>query len=487
VARLRIYPHALRQANAYYSPNKISLLFGYFQAGSQDSPFQLPNGTVFTCLSHDIIAHETTHALLDGMHRRFNEPSHPDVLAFHEGFADIVALFQHFTIPEVLESQIAQTRGDLSAESLLGGLALQFGRAIGNRGALRSAIGTLVIENGKEIWKKLEPSSSDYDSVTGTHQRGALLVAAVFDAYIRIYQERTRDLFRIYTNGTGVLPPGEIHPDLVNRLAGEAAKAATHILTICIRALDYIPPVDLTFGEYLRGIITSDVEMVEEDPFHYRVAFIEAFQRRGIRPRDLRTLSVESLKWSRITDVREYEPILPAFKVINDYVNESRDLDRAALFELTREYRTRLHRELAPKFAENPNLGGAFGLDARLGPGFEVHSLRQADRIGPDGQRRAQVIVVLTQSREIDVAGAAFPFRGGCTLVLEFRPRDRHSPPQIYIRYAITKNVASQSRELRTRQHLTGTDRPLRETYFGVDVREPFAFLHELADLEDNS
>ena len=59
-------------------------------------------GLVFTCLSHDIVAHETTHALLDGLHRRYQEATNPDVLAFHEAFADIVALFQHFTMPELL-------------------------------------------------------------------------------------------------------------------------------------------------------------------------------------------------------------------------------------------------------------------------------------------------------------------------------------------------------------------------------------------------
>jgi len=32
------------------------------------------------------------------------------VLAFHEAFADIVALFQHFSIPEALIAQIRQTR-----------------------------------------------------------------------------------------------------------------------------------------------------------------------------------------------------------------------------------------------------------------------------------------------------------------------------------------------------------------------------------------
>ena len=42
VRRLRIYPHALREANAYYSPEKKSLLFGYFPAGPIGSGNNLP-------------------------------------------------------------------------------------------------------------------------------------------------------------------------------------------------------------------------------------------------------------------------------------------------------------------------------------------------------------------------------------------------------------------------------------------------------------
>ena len=34
VRRLRIYPHALREADAYYSPEKCALLFGYFRAAA---------------------------------------------------------------------------------------------------------------------------------------------------------------------------------------------------------------------------------------------------------------------------------------------------------------------------------------------------------------------------------------------------------------------------------------------------------------------
>jgi hypothetical protein len=227
--RLSVRPHALHEANAYYSPQDIALLFGYFEA-SEDAPGNhVPGSAVYSCLSHDIVAHETTHAILDGMHRGFNEPSNPDVLASHEAFADIVALMQHFTIPEILADQIARTRGDFETENILGSLAIQFGRAIGARGALRDAIGTLD-ENNK--WRRLTPDACAYAKTEEPDARGALLVASVFDAFLAVYKSRTADLLRIYTQGTGVLPAGAIHPDLVHRLVQEASKSASHVLPL---------------------------------------------------------------------------------------------------------------------------------------------------------------------------------------------------------------------------------------------------------------
>ena len=221
VPRLRVYPHALRERNAYYSPAKIALLFGYFRA-VQDAPGEhMAGGMVFTALSHDIIAHETTHALLDGMNRSFLSPTNPDVLAFHEAFSDIVALFQHFTFPDILRHQISTTRGFIrSQESMLGELAGEFGRGTGLRGALRQAIGRM--ENGE--WKPHKPDPEEYRTLLRPHDRGAILVAAVFDAFLSIYENRTADLLRLASNGTGILAAGAIHPDLVVRLADEAAE-----------------------------------------------------------------------------------------------------------------------------------------------------------------------------------------------------------------------------------------------------------------------
>src|SRR5208282_933202 len=96
------------------------------------------------------------------------------------------------------------------------------------------------------------------ESTEEPHARGAILVAAVFGAFRAIFRARVADLMRLATAGTGELPAGAIHPDLVERLANDASRTARQFLAMCIRALDYCPPVDVTFGDYLRAMITSD-------------------------------------------------------------------------------------------------------------------------------------------------------------------------------------------------------------------------------------
>jgi hypothetical protein len=492
VQRLRIYPHALREPNAYYSPHKKALLFGYFPASHERPNRYLPGGMVFTCLSHDIIAHETTHALLDGMHRRFIEANHPDGLAFHEAFADIVALFQRFSFSDVLAHQIRRTRGDLSAPNLLGELAQQFGEAIGNYGALRSAIGQH--NKATDKWEPHKPDPRDYETILEPHARGAILVAAIFDAFLAIYRARVADLMRIASSGTGVLPEGELHPDLVGRLASEAAKTARQILNVCIRALDYCPPLDITFGDYLRAIVTADVDLVSDDRWNYRVAFIEAFRRRGIYPRDVRTLSVESLVWRTDESVNAFfRPLADHFfRRIADEIRYVED--REVLFKETKRFCEELHEWIAGEghhllktFSKAAGLTFEFGLEGlranRTGgnvPRFEVHSIRPARRIGPDGVALNQLIVTILQTRDVlvDPSDAAnsetFQFRGGCTLIVDL--------DTLTLRYLIAKDVTDEARLERQRAYRreSNADGSTRALYFKRIARsaEPFAVLH---------
>jgi len=276
--RLRVYPHALREPNAYYSPEKKALLFGYFNASQRSAGASW----IFTCLSHDIIVHETTHAILDGLHPRYSEPTSIDSLAFHEAFADIAALFSHFQLYEAVYDFIGNSGGRLDQSGLLSGLAGQFAKGTTGRATLRDYI-------------EAKPDPDLLVRTTEPHERGAILVAAVFDAFLSIYTARTEDLLRL--SGTRLGASQHLHPDLIARLTKEATKSADHVLRMCIRALDYMPPVDVDFGEFLRAIITADTDLIPDDRLNYRLAFVEAFRRRGIFPHHCLSMSPDNLLW----------------------------------------------------------------------------------------------------------------------------------------------------------------------------------------------
>ena len=532
VRRLRIYPHALRARNAFYSPDKKSLLFGYFPVGIKDAS-NTPGTLVFTCLSHDIIAHETAHALLDGVHPRFNEPVNPDVLAFHEAFADIVALFQHFSYPGILRDQIARTRGDLASENMLGKLAQQFGAASGRGRALRDALGEDDKVTGE--WKPKKPDVHALDNASQPHARGAILVAAIFGAFLKVYQARTIDLYRIASEGTGILREGDIHPDLANRLASEAARSAQQILQMCIRAIDYCPPVGITFGDYLRAIVTADFDFNPDDPVGYRLAFVESFRQWGIHPLGMRSMSVESLLWptgeaaTRELDMRiESEDLRSLFTenyqlVDPDQITVSRskrsgpaqfkpwtlDSDRYQTWLGVGDNAAILWTWLMK--GNGRKIASAIGLvlDEHNPPptvlrsgtsnqiAVEVHSVRTAIRRSPRGAPTTDLVVEITQRRrgyydaekqkELDTTGIIAPddngdfrYRAGCTLLI--------NPTTLEVRRVIRTpgTIVDNAQLERVRRFLADggleADNAFDFAHKAMNAREPFALIHRAVE-----
>ena len=70
--RLRLIPRAFQAGNAYFDVELNTVLFGYFPADKDDPVPNLPRQLIFTCLSHDIIAHEVAHAALSRLHCHYN-------------------------------------------------------------------------------------------------------------------------------------------------------------------------------------------------------------------------------------------------------------------------------------------------------------------------------------------------------------------------------------------------------------------------------
>ena len=130
---------AARGQRLLQSGNASALLFGYFRLPRRARRQSAGRPGLHLPLARHRRARDDPRAAGRAAPPVSSEPTNPDVLAFHEAFADIVALFQHFTMPEVLRAAIRRSKGHAGLSNELAGLAVQFGQAIGQHGALRGS------------------------------------------------------------------------------------------------------------------------------------------------------------------------------------------------------------------------------------------------------------------------------------------------------------------------------------------------------------
>lgn len=266
--QLKVVPHAFEQMNAFYSREAEALVFGYYRKDGEPA---------FMCLSHDIVVHETAHALLDGLRSRFMAPSSADQAAFHEGFADIVALLSVLSLPDVLRLLVSREqeqdgtipREAVSVESLKD--SVLFGLA----DEMESESGAARV-NALRRSVLLEPDPGILDRIEfgEPHRRGEVLVAATMRAFLdawihRIEAPEARRTERVE----------------VRRVVDEGTDVASTLLTMAIRALDYTPPIHLEFGDFLSAMLTADSEVRADDTrYGLRSGLLQRFADYGIAP-----------------------------------------------------------------------------------------------------------------------------------------------------------------------------------------------------------
>lgn len=463
---LVLMPHAFHGANAYFESRRKAVLFGYFPADRQNPGPNLPEQPVFSCLSHDIIAHEVTHAITNRLREYFLEPTNHDVLAFHEAFSDIVAIFQHFTFPEILRQAIQDSQTDLRRNTSMVNLAQQFGYATGEGNALRSAVD--------------KPDAGRLRRITEPHQRGSILVGAVFDAFFRTYQSRIQDLLRIASGGTGHLPTGAIHPDLVNRLADEASSVAQATLRMCIRAFDYLPPVDVTFGDYLRALVTADFELNPRDVTGLRRAIVDSFRERGIYPSDVSSLSEEALRWERAEPGGEMESGERLATIIDELAsdliqqasNTSRNTSLDPLAPVQPDEQETFSATVHGRRLQGWALANAQMLHLDPGETAECAGYHPVFRVGRDGQLLVEVVLQFAQRAEApghDFGG--IPLRGGSTVIVQANGR---------IRYVISKPLEHPGQAERQRRAALAREERQRAFVADLDANDPLSMWKDI-------
>lgn len=466
--QLKIVPHAFREPNAFYSRDHEALLFGYFAVPSQDkkaTELTHPHRRVYTCLSHDIVAHETTHAILDGIHHRFLYPSLPDQAAFHEGFSDLVAILSVLSVPELVKEVLLRGKNrevvicndesdeEFKPESLrslrkeieliapLVSLADQMGAALGgsSRKALRES---LDIKPDKNSLKRSE--------FQPPHRRGELLVAAVMRAVLKIAKHRAL--------AVGVGGEDETCRRVsAIQLSESYAKAARDMLTVCIRGLDYLVPVHVSFQGYLAAILTADFELVGNDrKYGYRRHLLESFHEYGIGSRSCRTDGVldqvDDTHWLRNERTDHHAMMLNADEMFR-YIWENRN--RLAISD---DYYTRVT-SVNPTIRVGPD--GAM-VSETVVEYVQVAVLR-ADHLSKHGLRRPR-------SMPVDARVKLF---GGGTLIFDVRGK---------LKYHIRNRLDDPDFQNPIIEHLWQTGQ-LDPSGAAINPHLSLAALHERRDL----
>jgi hypothetical protein len=296
---------------------------------------------------------------------------------------------------------------------------------------------------------------------------------------------------------------------------------------MCIRAIDYCPPVDITFGDFLRGVITADIDYAPDDTAGYRTVFIQSFREWGIHPRGVTSMAPDALKWPSGDEMRMN--LLDAGAFMHDEPSLKQDLkdrflrfteewnlesDRFQVWRSLAPLRGRLWAWLRDGDSYGRDYAKLFGLviedhDApttvyrkdRL-PTVEVHAARPAIRRTLNGAIHTDLVVEITQRRRgyfdpaeqkrMDQAGSPIPsnqhgdfiYRAGCTILID--------PATQEVRRVIrTPGTVANDLELeRVRRFLTGETATTGNSFdAGLlgSIRtskmagryEPFALLHQ--------
>lgn len=285
--QLLVVARAGRWENAFYERDSRSLQFFYFTSAAP------PYETIYTCLSNDVVAHETGHAILDGVAPDLYNATTPQSLALHEAIADLVAVVMAFRSNKLRLAALKQTGGNIHDSRAFAGIAEQFQLAMspfGEKHFLRELL------NDKSLDPNLPAGDPNRVRRDEPHALSEVLSGALYRVMMEIYQQRwdkavAEELKQRREKGEQITP--DIEAKVKFSTSGKSlALAAEHFKRMIFRALDYLPPGEVSFADYGRAILAADQASHPEQSTG-RDRLRAEFLRRGIVA-DAKSLDVQT-------------------------------------------------------------------------------------------------------------------------------------------------------------------------------------------------
>jgi hypothetical protein len=269
--QLLVVPRAGRWENAFYERESRSLQFFSFPRADR------PQETVYTSLSNDIVAHETGHAILDGIAPDLYHAMTPQALALHEAIADLVAVVMAFRSKTLTKAVLDKTGGSIRNSSAFSGIGEQYQLALspfGEKHYLRNLL------NDKSLDPSLKPGDSGWVARDDPHPLSEVLSGALYGLIVQMHEAKVQH----YAGPK---------PESAFSISGKALAVVTnHFKRLVFRALDYLPPGEVSFADYGRAIVAADQALYPR-PSAERDWLVAEFVRRKIVP-DAAALQVET-------------------------------------------------------------------------------------------------------------------------------------------------------------------------------------------------
>jgi hypothetical protein len=238
---------------------------------------------------------------------------------------------------------------------------------------------------------------------------------------------------------------------------------------MCIRAFDYLPPVDITFGDYLRALVTADFELVPVDELQQRMAVVDAFRLRGVYPDGVLSLAEESVLWtpSGRGDLPPFPVSLLGDLAISD-VRLSRAQPRRNDFSLWRGGSEGASPVLNKRVARQAHTYATANA-ARLGLDptrpIAVHGFRSVLRVASNGQLLVELVAMFVQTDESKATElGGIPLRGGTTVI---------AAEDGTVRYVIAKPLGSKRLSAEFQRDANRRLERQRQFVADSDLRDP--------------
>lgn len=271
--QLLIVPRAGKMPNAFYHRDSRSLQF--FFVDDPDKPGEL----VYTCLSPDVVAHETTHAILDGIAPDLYNATSPQSLAMHEAIADLGAVMLAVRTDRLLREVMLATDGDIRKAKAFNMIAQQFGAALYGEGRPL-----------RDLFNKASMSKPGELDLNEPHDLSTVLTGALYALLVNEYETIRKEDYeeklaqeKSKRKQAGLPSPTKEEGDKIRfSVSGFALfKASEKFKRIAFRALDYLPAGEVSFADYGRAMVAADTYSNPDDP-EPREFIKEEFERRGM-------------------------------------------------------------------------------------------------------------------------------------------------------------------------------------------------------------